>query len=337
MRLTRSRYAATLLVCALLAGLALYVAVTMGPTAPSLDAAVQALREPSLRAGSVDYETVFRLRLPRAVLGLLVGLGLGIAGAALQAVLRNPLADPYVLGISTGSAVGAVLAMSVGFRYALGPLSSVELCALLGGGFVMTLLYALARRSAEFAMTGLLLCGVALALTGSSAILLIRYFASPTLLVVMDRWVMGGLGVVGWDEVVSLIPLLCVGCLTLLWLAPSLNQVTFGTELAAGRGVDPARLQKHAFVATSLITAAVVSLAGPIGFVGLIVPHAVRRVIGPDHRILLPAAGLVAGAFLTLCDTLARTVIAPTELPVGIVTAVVGGPVFIAILVRRRH
>jgi iron complex transport system permease protein len=335
LRLTRARVAGWLTVCALVVVAASVASICIGATQVSLVDAVAWLVGRSRDGDATAFEIILRQRVPRTLLGLLVGLGLGVAGAALQAILRNPLADPYVLGISTGSALGAVLAMTLGLRLAWGPFRGVELCALAGAGAVMLLLYRLARRKSEFSMQSLLLCGVTIALVGSSAILLMRYLAEPRLLVVMDRWMMGGLSVVGYDEVLGLLPLLVPGVLMILWRSSALNQLALGEELAMGRGVDVEAVQKWVFCAASLVTAGTVAIAGPIGFVGLIVPHAVRRALGPDHRLLVPASGLVAGAFLVLCDTVARVVIAPTELPVGVVTALVGGPAFVYVLLKR--
>lgn len=331
------RVAPVIVGSAVLAAAAVVGSLYVGAAPVDVAEGWRAFVDPSRREGNVSYQILVAQRLPRALLGLLTGLGLGVAGAALQAILRNPLADPYVLGISTGSALGAVLAMSLGLSFGFGPFGAVELFALLGAGLVMLLLYRLARSKRGFSMTSLLLCGVTIALVGSSGILLMRYLAEPRLLVVMDRWMMGGLAVVGYDEIVGLLPLLVPGVLLIVWLAGALNQLSFGEEMAMGRGVDVESTQRWVFGATSLITAGAVAVAGPIGFVGLIVPHAVRGVVGPDHRLLVPAAGLVAGAFLVFCDSLARTVLAPAELPVGVVTSLLGGPVFVYLLLRRGH
>jgi iron complex transport system permease protein len=330
MRLTAGRLVGALAACAVLGAVVAAVAVIVGATAIDTRELAGAVGDPALRADSTAYHIVFEQRIPRVILGLLVGLGLGIAGAALQAVLRNPLADPYVLGISTGSAVGAVIGISLGASFTWGPFRGVQVFALAGAVAVSLLLFRLAARRSEFSMNALLLCGVTFAIIGSAAILFLRYLAEPRLLAVMDRWMMGGLAVVGYDEVLGTAPLLFAGVGVLLWLAGPLNHVALDEELAAGRGVDVDLVQRWSFAATSLITAAVVSTAGPIGFVGLIVPHAVRRIVGSDLRLVLPCSGLVAGAFLVLCDTLARTIVAPTELPVGIITALIGGPVFVA-------
>lgn len=336
----------------LLAGLAVLAAVAalsagVGHAEVSLRRAFEAWREPALRALSTDYSIIVQQRLPRIVLAILVGFGLGVCGAAFQAILRNPLADPYTMGVATGSAVGAVTAISFPLGAAWlaglpGPLAgllrllwSSQAASLLGAAALIALVYRLGLRRREFRVESLLLAGVTVALVGSAAILLIRSLANPFELVALDRWLMGGLVTIGLRDVAAVLPLLLPGLAVLFQLAGAFNQLALGDELAFGRGVDAQRIQRWTFLAGGVVTAAVVSVAGPIGFVGLIIPHAVRRVVGPDHRLLLPAAGLAAAGFLVLCDTVARTVIAPTELPVGVVTAVVGGPVFVAILYRR--
>ena len=316
---------------ALLIGvLSLFIGATAVDPRNVLDALLG--RAPADAAGA--WHIVLEQRLPRALLGGLVGAALGMAGTGFQAILRNPLADPYTLGVASGSAVGAVIAISFKLDFALGPFSSVEVFALLGAGLISVLIYGLARGPMGLSMNALLLAGVTLALIGAAAVLFIRYLTEPHRLVEMDRWMMGGLAVVGYREVVGALPLFLPGAIILGTLVAGMNQIAFGEELAMGRGVDVAVLQRWAFVGGSLVTAAAVAVAGPIGFVGLIVPHAVRGLIGPDHRVLLPCAALASAAFLVACDTVARTLVAPAELPVGVVTAICGGPFFLWLLVR---
>ena len=335
MRLTWTRVAGWLLVFAAVVALIAAASLLVGTEHVSASEALAAWRQPALQADSVAYQIVFRQRLPRIALGLLVGFCLGLAGASFQAILRNPLADPYTLGVASGSAVGAVVAISVPRVWTLGPFSSVQAASLVGALVIVTLIYSLGLRRRVLRLEALLLGGVTVALVGSSAILLIRTLSDPLHLVAIDRWMMGGLAVIGAREIAAVLPLMLPGVVLLLLLAAPFNQLALGEDLAYGRGVDPQQVQKWAFFAGSLVTAAAVSVSGPIGFVGLIVPHAVRRLIGPDHRALLPCAGLASGAFLIACDTVARTVVAPSEMPVGVVTAVIGGPLFVWILLRR--
>jgi len=284
----------------------------------------------------VDADIFFYHRIPRVLLAFLVGGSLAVAGSALQVVLRNPLAEPFILGIAGGGAVGAVIAISVpGLLIRLGPFSSVQLLSLFGCILCICGIYRLASRPVGISMTSILLAGVTINILCGAAILLVRYLVSPHLLVAMDRWMMGGLDVVGYRELSALLPLLLPGLAFLFIQGPALNLLAFGEDMATGHGVNVASVQKQILAGTGLATAAAVSLAGPIGFVGLIIPHAVRRLSGVDHRVVLPASFCLGGAFLTVCDLVARTVVAPTEMPVGIITAIIGGPIFLRILLKR--
>jgi len=301
---------------------------------PSLAVACVA---PLVGSERTDAEILWSLRVPRVALGFLAGGTLALVGASLQVVLRNPLAEPYTLGIASGGALGAVVAISVpGLSLAAGPLSTVQLFSLAGCGASLALIYALARRPQGVATGILLLAGVTIGILCGALILLVRYLADPNLLVAMDRWVMGGLDVVGYRALGSLAPFLLPGLGLLALQTAALNHLALGEDMAAGHGVDVAAVHNDVFLGAGLATAAVVSITGPIGFVGLIVPHAVRRLSGFDHRVVLPASFLLGGAFLVACDALARTVVAPAEMPVGIITALVGGPAFIRILLKRR-
>ena len=292
---------------------------------------------------ALDAEILLTLRLPRIALAFLVGAALGVVGAVFQALLRNPLADPYTLGVSSGGSLGAVVAIflpQLGFYWTPLPwlhFSHIQLFAFAGALAAVLMIYLLARGGERVSTMELLLAGVTMSMIFGALILSVRYFAEPHLLKDMDRWMMGGLNVAGWKDVLTVLPFLLPALLVLLSIARGLDQMAFGDELAGARGVNVGRLQRTAFFSASLATGAVVAVSGPIGFVGLIVPHTVRRLIGPDHRLLLPCVFFGAGGFLVLCDTFARTVIAPTELPVGIITALLGGPFFIYLLISGRR
>lgn len=300
------------------------------------------LRAPAAAAQSnMDADILFTMRLPRIALAFLIGASLGVVGAAFQAMLRNPLATPETLGVASGGSLGAVVAMlapaifpRIGFSW--GPFSHVQLFAFGGALLAISIIYWLARRGGRVPTLELLLAGVTMSIIFSALMLAVTYFASPFMLVNMTRWLMGGLDVASWRSVAGVWTLAVPGITALLLMARGYDQISFGEELAQGRGVNVARLQKLSFIFGSLAVAAVVAVAGPIGFVGLIVPHTVRRMTGPDHRLLLPCVFFAGGGFLVLCDTFARTVIAPTELPVGIITALLGGPFFIYLLVRGK-
>lgn len=290
----------------------------------------------------IEVAILLQVRLPRIVMGLLTGASLAMVGAVFQALLRNPLATPYTLGVSSGGAFGAVLATLLpsylpAFAFTWGPLTYVQVSAFAGALLAVAMIYWLARSGGRVTTLELLLAGVTLGMIFSALILVVRYLAHPNLLVAMDRWMMGGLATDGWRDVWLTLPLLVPALGALLLLARGLDQISFGEEMAAGRGVNVARLQRQAFLFGSLAVASVVSTSGPIGFVGLIVPHTVRRIVGPDHRLLLPCCALAGGGFLVLCDTLARSIRPATEIPVGVITALLGGPFFIYLLIHGRR
>jgi iron complex transport system permease protein len=285
------------------------------------------------------------LRLPRLLLGLLVGGGLAVAGTALQALFRNPMADPYVLGVSAGAALGATAGMMLQAPLALhAGLPAVPVLAFLGAVGATALVYALARGGRRSAAaravrgegggsTRLLLAGIAVSAFLSAGVSLLLLFGTqnPGTVVV---WLMGGLAGRGWESVQMAWPYLAFGLLIVGWCARDLNLLTTGEETAFHLGVDPGRLETLVVFGVTLITAAAVAVSGLIGFVGLVIPHLVRFFTGPDHRFLLPGAFLLGGTFLAAADILSRVILAPAELPVGIVTALAGGPFFLYLLYR---
>ena len=285
-----------------------------------------------------EADVILMQRVPRIALGLLAGGGLALAGAVFQALLRNPLATPHTLGVSAGGALGAALALSLGLSApSLGPvpLGPVQFFALAGAMVNMGIIYAFARRRGAVSPLMLLLAGVTLALVCSALIMFVRFISAPDKLVMVDRWLMGGLDVHGYRSLAGVLPLFLPALVLMVCEANALNQLTLGEEMAGARGVNVTAVQTEAFLAGSILTASVVSVAGPIGFVGLIVPHAGRAVAGPDHRLLLGLSFFGGGAFLAAADTVARSAFAPSELPVGVLTAMLGGPFFLVLLLRR--
>ncbi len=285
---------------------------------------------------SLDASVLFRTRLPRILLASLTGAALAVAGAVFQALLRNPLADPFTLGVSSGGAMGAVIAIKLGLDISLLGFSTVPLFSFLGAAGAVALVYILAHSRGRLPTAILLLAGVSISFFFSAMILFAHYLADFTESHQMLRWLMGGLDIIGYKTIIKILPFWVLGVVLLFIKARDLDQLSFGSYVAWCRGVDVARSQKICYLAASLITASVVSLSGPIGFVGLIVPHSVRFLIGPSHRALLPASMFAGAGFLILCDTVARTVLAPTEIPVGVLTAMVGGPFFVALLFREK-
>jgi iron complex transport system permease protein len=275
-------------------------------------------------------------RLPRVVLALLAGGFLSMTGAALQVLFRNPLAEPWTLGVSGGAAVGVFVAQAFpALRVALGPLNSTQALALAGAGAVMALVWSFSRRGGGMSAHTLLLAGVTVSIVSGGVIMLMVYFVSPYRFVSYHRWMMGGLDVVGFREVASLLFLGLPGVALLAFLARDYNHLALGEDLALGHGVDVGRVRVLTFVGAGLTTAACVAVTGPIAFVGMMIPHAVRKLSGYDHRVVLPGAFLLGGAALALCDGLARTAAHPTEIPVGVITAVIGGPLFLFLLARK--
>lgn len=283
----------------------------------------------------VERDIFLRLRLPRVLTGALVGGALALGGTTFQLLLRNPLADPYLLGISGGGAFGAVLSIVAVGAGSLPFLAARSVAALAGCLVALALVWFLASRSGPLRPATLLLAGVVVNAFFLAGLACVQYAAAPTEAQAILRWVMGGLETGGPGEVVVLAAVVPLALLLLLRDASPLHALAFGEETARHLGVEVERVRRRALLVSAALTAACVAVAGPIGFVGLVVPHGARLLVGADPRLLLPAAFLAGTAFLPLADAAARTLLAPRELPVGIVTAVVGAPAFAALLVRR--
>jgi iron complex transport system permease protein len=283
----------------------------------------------------IDSDIVWRIRLPRVCLGFVSGAVLAVGGLALQAVFRNPLATPYTLGVSSGASVGAALYMKAGYSVAVLGISGLSIAAWLSATAATALVFGLTRAGRGFSTATLLLTGVALSFFFSSVVLFIQYIGDVATSFRVGRWLMGGLEVVGFGPLTELLPFAGLGLLTLLVTRRELDLLAMGDESAANRGVDVTRVKVRVLAAVSMMVGAVVAICGPIGFVGLIVPHVGRLVIGPRHDRLVPLSLLGGGSFLVLCDVAARTVVAPVEVPVGVITALLGGPFFLALLMRQ--
>lgn len=285
---------------------------------------------------NVDAQIFFVARMPRVLTGAVVGAALAAAGVVMQALLRNPLATPFTLGVSAGAALGAILVITFSAGVGFGALSPVPLASLAGALLASAIVYGLAKRPGRTISTSvLLLAGVTLNSFFSALILFVQYMADFAQTYRTVRWLMGDLDVGSFGPIVASLPLLVVAFAIFAVLPRSLNLLSVGADVAATRGVDVGRTQRLAFLSASLATGAAVSLAGPIGFVGIVVPHLVRLMVGMDHRIVMPASALFGAAFLVACDLVARTALAPVEMPVGVVTAILGGPFFLWLLVRR--
>ena len=281
-----------------------------------------------------DFEILMHVRVPRIILAAIVGAALSGAGVTFQAVLRNPLADPYILGISSGAGLGAILAVIGGLNWTLFGRSPIAAFAFAGALGTVWLVWVVGRVTGKFHVTGLLLAGVVVNACFSAVIMFLTSIARSQEVHATIFWLMGNMAeeefFVLWVSGGSVL----AGLVALFFISPQLNALSFGPAEAQSMGVNVRRTQVVAFAVAAFITAVAVSLSGLIGFVGLIVPHAVRLVFGPDHRQLLPLSSLVGAVFLLLADTLARVVVAPAQLPVGVVTAMLGGPFFLVLLMR---
>ena len=285
---------------------------------------------------SPDHEILFYTRLPRVLLALLAGGALAVAGVLFQAMLRDALATPYTLGVSSGASLGAVAAICMGWRE-VGHLPAIWLASFAGAGLVLFLVMGIATEGRRMSSFTLLLAGVSINTICLAAILFLQYIANFGQTFAIVRWLMGGIDAVdystlGWFAA-AVLP--AVGLIFLR--ARDWNLMAVGEDWAAARGVSVSRLMLTGYVLGSFLAGSVTALAGPIGFVGLIVPHALRLKLGADHRLLLPCSFFTGAAFLAICDTVARTALAPTEIPVGVVTALLGGPFFIWLLRSERR
>ena len=284
---------------------------------------------------STESLILFSTRLPRIAFAFVAGAGLAVAGCVYQGVLRNDLAEPYSLGVAGGAAFGALCALHL----AGGVMGiSVPVGAFVGSLLSVGCILGLARlRSAQPTPATLLLAGVSLNFLFGGGIMLVQYLNDPFQSVLLMRWLMGGLYVYDWTVVMTSGAILLGTLVICLILSRSLDVLSLGTQTAFHLGVSVMRTQILLLGAVSLLVAFLVSQSGPVGFVGLVVPHALRRLISPRHVFLIPACAVGGGGFLVLCDTIARTVLSPTELPVGILTAFIGVPFFLLILVRSRN
>lgn len=283
---------------------------------------------------NVDAQIFFIARLPRALAGALVGGTLAAAGVVFQGLLRNALATPYTLGVSAGASLGAMIAITFGATL---PYAGAAPASLAGAMLAVTVVYLLATaRHAGLSTTVLLLAGVTLNSFFSAMILFVQYLSNFQDLFRAMRWLMGNLDITNYTPLVGALPFVLISFIAFAWMARPLNLLSLGTDAAGARGINVTSVQRVAFFSASLATGAAVSVGGPIGFVGIIVPHLVRLMVGADHRVVLPGSIFLGAGFLVACDVLSRTILAPMELPVGIITAVIGGPFFLWMLLRKR-
>ncbi len=325
--------------------LAIWLSLALGPVSlPLLDTLRAALRMvglPVTAAGLEQAELILgQIRLPRTLLGLAVGAVLALSGVAMQGLFRNPLADPGLVGVSSGAALGAAVAIVAGASLGGVPAAFepylLSFCAFVGGLGVTALVYRLGRHDGQTSVATMLLAGIALTALAGAAIGLFTYMADDSTLRSLTFWNMGSLNGASYAR---LWPLLIVALAVSLWLprrARALNALLLGESEARHLGFEVERLKRELVFCTALGVGAAVAAAGLIGFIGLVVPHLVRLIAGPDHRILLPASALAGASLLLLADLVARLTLAPAELPIGIVTAMIGAPFFLYLLLRGR-
>lgn len=321
---------------AVLAAITLVIGVIVGPvTIPIPETLAYFIGQGNVGDSllSPNQWIISQIRLPRVLLGLLVGYALAISGSTMQGLFRNPLASPYVLGIASGASTGAALVI----LFDLGGALFLPLGAFIGGLLAVTIVYRLAQEQGKrTSVYTLILAGVAIgALFGAGTSFIIFLHAGSDRAIHIIFWIMGGLGRANWTYLHILAPIVGFGSLVLFAFSRDLNALSMGEEGAFHLGINP-ELSKRIMLGTAtLLTSSAVAFAGTIGFVGLIIPHIMRSIIGPDHRFLLPASALAGAIFLVWADMAARTVASPAELPVGIITAFLGGPFFLYLLKRR--
>ncbi|MEW6145664.1 MAG: iron ABC transporter permease [Thermodesulfobacteriota bacterium] len=283
-------------------------------------------------AGTIFY----KIRIPRVLMATVAGGTLAICGAALQALFRNPLASPFTLGISGGASLGALIGIRLGLAAGILGFSMVTVLAFLFSLLTMLFVYSVSKVGGVVATGRLLLAGVVMNFLYSAFVLFIQFFSNFTESLQTMRWIMGSLDVVGFDEVWKTLVFVMPGCAILLSITKDMNLFGLGDDVASSLGVNVKKLQNLIYFATSLSAGAVISVTGPIGFVGLVIPHILRMILGVDNRIILPCSFLLGASFLTAADTVSRTLISPVEIPVGIITASLGGVFFLWLLIKSK-
>lgn len=334
-----ARWSLAIILLSLALFIAIIIGLCVGTVNISYEKALGILLGFKTDATSIEITIIQKVRLPRIMLAGVVGSCLSIAGVALQGIFKNPMASPSVIGISQGAAFGASITLVFGFSLASGDLA-IPVTAFLLAMITLFIVYMLGRVDGYLPTTTLLLAGIAVGAFFSALTSLLQILAAQGSTETMSQvvfWLMGGLNRANWDQFWIVFAFLIPGFLLLMLFSRDLNAVIVGEAHATSLGVDPKTTTKVMLIGSALVTGAAVAFTGIIAFVGLIVPHIMRMVIGPDNRILFPASLLGGAIFLIITDTVARTVMAPQELPVGIITAIMGGPFFLYLLRRKRE
>jgi len=280
---------------------------------------------------------IVQIRLPRVICGALVGAALAAAGVTYQGIFRNPMADPYVIGASTGASLGAALVIVLGVGVSLLGVNSLQILAFVGSLITVLLVYNISRVGSRVPVTTLLLTGIAVSLFQNAIVTFLKVIAEESLLHGLVFWIIGSLAPTeSWDKVFAILPFILIGTAVAYLYSRDLNILALGEDQAQHLGVEIEKVKTILLVSGALMTAAAVSISGLIGFVGLIIPHLTRVLVGPDHRVLLPTSAIVGASFLMICDALSRVVMGSGEAPVGVITALSGAPFFIYLLRRKR-
>lgn len=289
------------------------------------------------RPGAEDLDAIifWQIRLPRVLLAMLAGMGLSLGGVVFQAIFRNPLATPFTLGVAGGASLGVTLSLFLGISFTVLGISGLSLAAMIGAITSITLVYGISRASGNTSPHSMLLGGVAISFFFSSLILLFQYLGDISNTFRIIHWLMGDLSRASYDTVFQALPFILSGIIITASLHRELNLLTLNDDLAASYGLRVERMRRVLFLAVSLMIAGIITVCGPIGFVGIMAPHICRLIIGTNHRHLIPASILFGGTFLVICDTIARTLATTAEVPVGIITALLGGPFFLWLLFRK--
>jgi iron complex transport system permease protein len=297
---------------------------------------MQALTPWSITAGSIDYEIFWRMRVPRILAAFLAGSGLALCGMVFQAIFRNPMADPFTLGTASGASCGAAATVLAGFTGAVLGIPLVSVGAFIGAAIAMAVVSIIASARRTTGSLTMLLTGIAVSFLFSSLLMFIQYVSNFRDSFQIVRWLMGGLQATSYGALITLFAFWCVGVALISVQLPRLDQLLAGEDLAHSRGVNVVFVRQWLLAAATLLIAGIVAVCGPIGFVGLMVPHICRRLISANHLLLGPACVLVGGSFLVIADTVSRIIIAPAEMPVGVLTALIGGPFFLWLLFGKR-
>lgn len=288
-----------------------------------------------LLSGEMDSHIFFSIRVPRVLIGFTAGSGLALCGMVFQALFRNPLATPFTLGIASGASFGAAFMILLGCTGMFLGLPCSSYGAFCGAAAAMLLVYGFASLQRTVSNLTILLAGIAVSFLFSSLLMFAQFLSSLRHSFQIIRWLMGGLEVYGYQDVISMLPLVLLGIIVIVMKLPELDLLVIGEDIARTRGVPVKRTKTILFFATSITVSAIVAICGPIGFIGMMSPHICRLIFGNRHKIVGPVTFLFGGTFLVVCDTLARIVIAPAEMPVGVITSLLGGPFFLWILFTK--